>query len=85
MDYLGHGVESFLGRRIGYSALRPAIEEMFMTDPPCFELHTYFDNNQDPVKFVLITTFRSSSLKFNGVFTVPEYNRYILILLLLRI
>ena len=55
---------------------RPAIEDMFMIDPPCsasrMRMQMYFDTNQVPVKFVLITLFHSSSDNSNGDLTLPN-------------
>lgn len=61
--------------------LRPAIEEMLITDPPQppsrIRMQTYFDTNQVPVKFVFITLFHSSSDKSSGDLTLPKVKRQI--------
>lgn len=49
---------------------------MLMTDPPCLELRmrkqTYFETNHVPFKFVLQILSHSSSVKSNGLCTLPK-------------
>lgn len=54
---------------------KPEIEEILMIDPflfeSCMSLHTYFETNHVPVRFVLNTLFHSSSDKSKGELTFP--------------
>nr|GMD24832.1 hypothetical protein Iba_chr08cCG4320 [Ipomoea batatas]GMD27662.1 hypothetical protein Iba_chr08eCG0010 [Ipomoea batatas]GMD53084.1 hypothetical protein Iba_scaffold174998CG0010 [Ipomoea batatas]GME17353.1 hypothetical protein Iba_scaffold18627CG0010 [Ipomoea batatas] len=62
--------------------LSPVREEMLMTDPPSLALrmskHTYFVTNHVPVRFVLMLSFHSFSVRSNGVCLLPANLGYIL-------